>query len=61
MTKYDDGQYYASTLGHFIGLLVDAGQDVAVIFKVVADSLSTDDGDFMRTVEVTLLPNGMVR
>jgi len=58
--SYDDGNYYAATLGHFISLLVDSGQDPAVIYRVVGDSKHTDDGRFMRMIEVTLLPDGMV-
>ena len=57
---YDDGNWYASTLGHFIGLMVDAGQDAAVCFRVVEDSELDGDGQFIRRVEVLMLPNGYV-
>ena len=58
--SYDDGNWYASTLGHFIGLLVDAGQDPAVCFRVAADSDPDDDGQFIRHIEVLMLPDGYV-
>jgi hypothetical protein len=57
---YDDGHWYASTLGHFIGLLVDAGQDSAVCFRVVADSESGQDGQFIRRIDLIVLPDGYV-
>ena len=57
---YDDGKCYATTLGHFIGLLVDAGQDPAVCFRVVADSQPDEEGKFVRRIEVLMLPDGYV-
>jgi hypothetical protein len=59
-TKYDDGQWYAVTLGHFIGLLVDAGQDPAVCFRVAKDFEVDADGKFVRKIEMYLLPNGHI-
>ena len=56
--SYDDGQRYAVTLGHFIGLLVDAGLDPAVIFRVIEDGPSDENGGFVRLLEVTMVPNG---
>ena len=58
---YDDGNCYAMTLGHFIGLLVDAGPDPAVCFRVVADSQPDEEGKFVRRIEVLMLPDGYVR
>jgi len=59
-TRFDDGFWYATTLGNFIGLLVDAGNDPAVMFRVVEDSKPDEDGTFIRKMELTLLPNGKV-
>jgi len=58
--SYDDGNWYASTLGYFVSLLIDAGQDPAVCFRVVGDSESDDDGKFIRHVEILMLPDGYV-
>lgn len=58
--RYDDGKWYAVTLGHFIGLLVDTGLDPAVRFRVVGDTESDENGLFLRTIEVVLVPNGYV-
>lgn len=58
--EYDDGNWYAATLGHFIGLLVDAGQDPAVCFRITHDSVPDADGQFIRRVEVLVLPDGCV-
>lgn len=58
---YDDGNWYASTLGHFIGLLVDAGQDPAVCFRVVSETMPDDKGTFIRRIELVMLPDGYVR
>ena len=58
--KYDDGNWYAVTLGHFIGLLVDAGQDPAVRFRVVEDTKPDENGKFLRRIEFVLLPDGYV-
>jgi len=57
---YADGQTYAVTLGHFIGLLVDAGQDPAVIFRVVYDAPPDETGQFVRKIEMVLVPDGHV-
>lgn len=59
--NYADGNWYAMTLGQFIGLLVDAGQDPAVLFRVTANGIPDGDGHFARTIVVTLLPNGYVK
>ena len=58
--RYDDGNWYAVTLGHFIGLLVDAGQDPAVQFRVVKDTEPDKNGKFLRKIELVLLPDGYV-
>jgi len=60
MTRFNDGAWHASTMGHFIGLLVDAGQDPAVAFRVVGDDRRDDSGVFIRTLEVIMIPNGFV-
>ena len=60
MASYDDGQIYAVTLGHFIGLLVDAGYDPAVIFRVVHDGLPDENGCFVRKIEMLMVPDGHV-
>jgi hypothetical protein len=57
---YDDGQLYAVTLGEFISLLVDAGHDPCVLFRVVADTPVDGDGKFLRKIEMTLVPDGYV-
>jgi len=57
-TRYNDGNWYASTLGHFISLLVDAGHDPAVLFRVVEDEKPDEDGHFVRHLEVVMIPNG---
>ena len=60
MGKYDDGKWHASTMGHFIGLLVDAGPDPAVVFRIVNDDRRDDSGTFIRWLEVAQIPNGFV-
>jgi len=57
---YTDGEWYGATMGHFIGLLVDAGLDPAVMFRVVEDSEPDKSGRFVRRLEVIMLPNGYV-
>lgn len=59
--RFDDGNWHGMTLGHFISLLVDAGDnDVAVAMRVVADTPSDKDGHFTRHMEMALIPNGSV-
>ena len=60
LCSYDDGQTYAVTLGHFVGLLIDAGQDPAVIFRVVMDGPHDENGCFVRKLEVLMVPDGHV-
>ena len=57
---FDDGNWHATTLGNFVSLLVDAGIDVAVTFRVVEDGPEDEDGQFFRTYEATIWPNGQV-
>ena len=57
---YADGRVYATTLGQFIALIVDGGQDPMVKFRVIADTPS-EDGKFARRLEITLVPDGMVK
>jgi len=59
VVNYDDGRWYAGTLGHFVGLLIDAGQDPAALFRVVEDE-PAEDGVFVRRLEVVLVPDGHV-
>lgn len=58
--NYNDGKWYASTLGHFVGLLIDAGQDPAVCFRVVGDSEPDSKGKFTRAIRLLMLPDGYV-
>lgn len=58
--NFDDGRWTASTLGFFIGLLVDTGQDPAVCFRVVEDSEPDEKGRFIRHYDLLTLPNGYV-
>jgi len=55
-----DGEWTGATLGFFISLLVDAGDDPAVIFRVAKDSEADESGQFIRDIEVMVLPNGYV-
>jgi hypothetical protein len=57
---YTDGKWYATTLGDFVGLLVDSGPGDAVCFRVSQDSEPDASGQFTRHIELVLLPNGHV-
>jgi hypothetical protein len=57
---YDNGEWYAVTLGEFISLLVDAGHDPAVKFRVKADGPLDENRAFERQIEMVLLPDGHV-
>lgn len=58
---WDDGEWHAGTLGHFIGLLIDSGIDRAVTYKVIEDGQVGNDGQFIRHLEIVMLPNGCVK
>jgi len=59
--RFDDGRWYAVTLGKFIGLLVDAGHDPAVCFRVVRDFGHDDETKtFVRKIKLYLVPDGRV-
>ena len=58
--QFDDGQWHAATLGHFIALLVDSGSDPAVLFRVVEDGPFLDSGSHARKWELIVIPNGLV-
>ena len=60
MADYRDGNWHAATLGQFVGQLIDAGTDVAVVFRVVKDSEPDETGAFTRLLEVKVVPNGQV-
>jgi len=57
---FDDGQWCASTLGHLVSLLIDAGTDDAVLFRVLGDGPSLESGAFARRWEIVVVPNGLV-
>jgi hypothetical protein len=58
--EFDDGEWHAATLGHFIALLVDSGSDPAVLFRVVEDGPFLDSGSHARKWELVVIPNGLV-
>ena len=60
MGKYDDGKWHASTTGHFIGLLVDVGDDPAVTFRVVGKERPGEGYEIIQRLEVVMIPNGYV-
>ena len=47
-------------MGEFISLLVDAGHDPAVKFRVLEDIDCRVEGHFIRRLEVVMLPDGVV-
>jgi len=57
---YADGRLYATTLGQFIALIVDGGPDPMVKFRVIEDTQPID-GSFARRLEITLVPDGLVK
>ncbi|GAG09204.1 unnamed protein product [marine sediment metagenome] len=57
----NDGEWHLSTLGHFLGLLVDCKTGIeAVAYRITEEGPSNDNGGFVRTMEVTIYPNGSV-
>ena len=60
MNAFDDGSFYVTTLGRFVGLLIDAGQDVAVRFRVVEEGERDEQGRYTRRMDCTLIPDGHV-
>ena len=60
MKFFDDGEWHASTLGHFIELLVDS-RDEAVLFRVTRDFDEDADGRYKRAFEIVTLPQGQVK
>ena len=59
MTEAESGQWVLVSLGAFIQILVDEGNDPAVAFRVVEDR-GQGDGQFSRHFELWALPQGSV-
>ncbi len=59
-TDYTDGQWHAVSLGIFLHLLVDAGHDPAVLFRVTQDEPVDDSRQFVRHLDVMVVPDGQV-
>lgn len=56
-----DGRWVATTMGQFLQILVDSGQDPCVIFRVDTDIYLPRDADsFVRKLTVFSVPNGAV-
>jgi len=55
-----DNKWHASTLGHFVSLLIDAG-DPAVLFRSVGESGEDEYGQYMEQITFVLIPDGHVR
>ena len=58
-TDYIDGQWIATTMGQFIQILVDSGNDPCIIFRVEEDRPSVK-GVFVRKMTIYSVPNGLV-
>lgn len=56
----DDGNWYAATLGHFVSLMIDAGNDRAVIYRITKDGPEDEEGNYTRLFEVLVIPNGQI-
>ena len=56
---YTDGRWIATTMGQFIQILVDSGNDPCVIFRVDADTEWPGD-TFVRKMTVWSVPDGAV-
>ena len=56
---FADGRWIATTMGQFIQILVDCGDDPAVIFRV-EDDRPVDDNSFIRKITLYSVPNGAV-
>lgn len=56
---FDDGEWYAATLGHFVSLLIDSG-DVAVLYRVTNESGDDENGRYRCTFEIVTLPDGHI-
>jgi hypothetical protein len=59
MTDYTNGKWHAMTLGEFIAIMVDSGNDPAVLIRVTKDEPSQDKS-FIRHLEVMIIPQGKV-
>ena len=58
---YTDGRWVATTMGGFLQILVDSGQDPCVIFRVDTDIyLPRDATAFVRKLTVFSVPDGAV-
>lgn len=61
--SFDDGDWYAASVGEFIGMLIDAGpSDRAVAFRVIEDGPQKGHGEsYARRIEMVIIPDGQVR
>ena len=59
---YTDGQWIATTMGQFLMILVDSGNDPCIIFRVDEDGppIGFDGRSFVRKLTVYSVPNGAV-
>ena len=58
---YTDGRWIATTMGQFLQILVDSGQDPCIIFRVNEDTRVPDEGNlFVRELTVLSVPNKAV-
>lgn len=56
---FTDGRWIATTMGQFIQILVDCGNDPAIIFRV-EDDRAVGEKSFIRKMTVYSVPNGSV-
>lgn len=56
---YTDGRWFATTMGQFLRILVDSGQDPCIIFRVDSDTMYKM-GTFIRKMTVYSVPDGTV-
>lgn len=56
---FTDGRWIATTMGQFLQILIDSGNDPAVIFRVEWDR-PVNDKSFIRKFTLYSVPNGSV-
>jgi hypothetical protein len=57
---YTDGKWIAMSVGQFCQILIDSGENEAILFRVIED-VPVDDKSFIRQCEVLQIPSGIVK
>lgn len=61
MTDYTDGRWIAMSVGQFCQILIDSGENEAILFRVIQPDEQVTATSFVREYQMFQVPSGAVK